>query len=196
MNRSTLRPVLAALSLALAAGGLAAGAHAGTAPASEVQAAQADKAGGRDGRDGHHHRAHKRGFQRAAAWVPGLGPLPRPVVDSLKLNESQQAQLDKAREAGKELRAGLRDGGQRKQALDAQLAAGQLDPRALVAAGNEGREQFRAKAEGVEKEWLAFWDGLSAEQRGQVVAFAKERQARMAERQAKWEQRKGKTATN
>lgn len=193
MNRKFLRPALAALSLTLAAGGLAGVAQAST---SAQDPARVQAQAGKDGRDGHHRGAHKRGFHRAAAWVPGLGPLPKSVVTSLELNDSQQAQLDKARAAGKELRAGMRKNDARSEALAAQLAAGQLDPRALVAAAEPQREQFREKAEAVQKEWLAFWDGLSAEQRGQVVAFAKERQARMAERQAKWEQRKGKTATN
>lgn len=181
MNRKFFRPALLAMSLTLAAGGLAAGAHASPAP-QEPAKVQADA--GKDGRDKHHMHGHKRGFHRAAAWVPGLGPLPKPVVDGLELDDAQQAQLEKARAAGKELRTEMRKGGERKELLASQLAAGQLDPRALTAAGEQGREQFRERAEGVQKEWLAFWDGLNAEQRGQVVDFAKKRQAKMAERHA------------
>jgi len=183
MNRAFFRPALAALSLALAAGGMSAAAHASQAPQDPVQAqARADKDGPRHHK--HHLRAHKHGLHHAAAWIPGVGPLPQSVVDGLKLDDQQKAQLERARAASKALRTDMRGADGPRKVLADQLAAGQLDPRALITAGEQRREQMRDKAKAAQENWLAFWDGLSAEQRSQVADFVKKRQARMAERHA------------
>jgi len=86
-------------------------------------------------------------------------------------------------------------GGKRHELLASQLESGKLDPHALAAREDQGRDQFRQQAEQVRGKWLAAWDSLNDGQRQQVTEWVKARQAKMQERHARMQERRaGKQA--
>jgi protein CpxP len=170
MKKFGFRPVLAGVALALAT----ATAFAATTPAAATdgQAATAKHHGW------HHHRNH--GGMHSALMVPGVGPIGKREVRALKLTAAQQTQFDAAKTAQMALRKKMRESFHaRRKAISQQLAAGKLDPHALVAQSAQGRDAFKADADKVRNQWLAVWDSLNDGQRQQVVAFMKKRQAWM-----------------
>lgn len=137
---------------------------------------------------GHKHRHHHR-MGKAAMLVPGYGPVPQNVVDSLSLTAEQTALLDDARSFINEQRAAYRDRAGRK-ADRSSPAVGTLDPHAAV---TQREERFNAmqkmRAEGTQK-WLALWDALDAEQQQTVSAHVVERHEKRAERRAEFRERR------
>lgn len=150
--------------------------------ATSAEASRHDGKAGKPGKEGRHHAGKQ---HRDAAWIPGLGPVPKPVLDGLALNDAQQKQLTEARDAQRTLHQAMREDRKAGRAtLDAQLQAGKLDPRALVQARESQRDKFRAQADGVQKQWLALWDSLDATQQGKVAEFVKQRHAEHGKRRA------------
>lgn len=187
MKKTLIRPLTAGLALALASAFSASASAASTTESAvqpQVQAAPAGKPGhGPHGKPGAH-----RMMQRDALFIPGLGPLPKAQVDALKLTADQQKLVDDLRndqKAAHEKMRGQRDA--RQQALETQLSANKLDPRALVKATEDDRDARRDAAKAFEKKGLAVWDSLNDTQRGQVTTFVKERHEKMADRRAKRE---------
>lgn len=184
MIRSATRPLFAGLTLAVAAA-FSGSALAATdvAPASPAKATSAEaRHDGKPGKEGRHHAGKQ---HRDAAWIPGLGPLPKPVLDGLALNDAQQKQLTEARDAQRTLHQAMREDRKAGRAtLDAQLKDGKLDPRALIQARESQRDKFRGQADGVQKQWLALWDSLDATQQGKVAEFVKQRHAEHGKRRA------------
>jgi len=185
MSKSFLRSCTTALALTVAGAGLAA--HAAE-PAADAAAPKATATAASAAASGHHHRGpgkhghHMRG-ERPAAWIPGLGPLPQSQLDKLKLDAGQQAKLDQARQQQRELFGKMRQAREDQRKLfSSQVDAGKLDPHALLAQREQGREQFRQQADGVQKQWLALWDSLNPTQQQEVTQFVKARHAAMAER--------------
>jgi len=177
MSRYAIRSTLAGLTLALTAGVVATPSFAAAAADAPVASSQ------KEGRHGHHHRA---AMGRGGMVIPGLGPVSKAQLESLKLDADQQALIKQARDAQRELFKARREAGASRHALlDKQLADGKLDPRALLSASESGRDQFREQAGKVRDQWLAVWDSLNDTQRGQVAEIVKERQARMKQRHAK-----------
>lgn len=177
MSRYAIRSTLAGLTLALTAGVVATPSLAATAADAPAAASQ------KEGRHGHHHRAS---MARGGMLIPGLGPVSKTQLEALKLDASQQALIQQARDAQRDLFKARREAGAGRHALlDKQLADGKLDPRALVSASESGRDQFREQAGKVRDKWLAVWDSLNDTQRGQVAQIVKERQARMKDRHDK-----------
>jgi len=189
MSRYAIRSSLAALGFIVAAGGLA-----GTA----VAAPQADMARPAHGKHHDAKHGHHRGgmMMRDGFWVPGVGPLSKQQVESLKLDAKQQSAFDAARQAQGALHQSMREaGGKRHELLASQLESGKLDPHALAAREDQGRDQFRQQAEQVRGKWLAAWDSLNDGQRQQVTEWVKARQAKMQERHARMQERRaGKQA--
>jgi len=183
MSRYAIRSSLAALGFIVAAGGLA-----GTA----VAAPDADTVRPAHGKFHDAKHGHHRGgmMMRDGVWVPGVGPLSKKQVESLKLDAKQQAAFDEARQAQGTLRQSMRDAGtKRHELLASQLASGKLDPHALATGEDQGRDQFRQQAEQVRGKWLAAWDTLNDGQRQQVTEWVKARQAKMQERHARMQER-------
>jgi len=175
MSRYAIRSTLAGLTLALTAGVL-------TAPSMAAAAADAasatPSAGQKEGGHGHGHRRPMMG--RGGMLIPGLGPVSKAQLDALKLDDSQQALIQQARDAQRDLFKARREAGASRHALlDKQLSDGKLDPRALLSASESGRDQFRTQAGQVRDKWLAVWDSLNETQRGQVAEIVKARQAKM-----------------
>ena len=189
MSRYAIRSSLAALGFIVAAGGLA-----GTA----VAAPEADMVRPAHGKHHDAKHGHHRGgmMMRDGFWVPGVGPLSKQQVESLKLDAKQQSAFDAARQAQGALHQSMREaGGKRHELLASQLESGKLDPHALAAREDQGRDQFRQQAEQVRGKWLAAWDSLNDGQRQQVTEWVKARQAKMQERHARMQERRaGKQA--
>jgi hypothetical protein len=197
MNRNAIRRAsLAGLSLALAAGAYAAPTPthtpgtpvlvaADTAPAAQPGAEQ--KAGPQGGHFSHGLRADRQ-QERGGVMIPGLGPLSKAQLDGLKLNDSQQQLLGQARDAQRDLFKS-RFQAKNHELLDKQLAAGKLDPHALVTESDARREQFEAQAKMVRDKWLAVWDSLNDAQRTQVTGIVKTHQSEMKARHEKMRER-------
>ncbi|HYG44741.1 MAG TPA: hypothetical protein VEA17_17615 [Bordetella sp.] len=186
MSRYALRSSLAALGFIVAAAGLSGTAAAGP-DADAVRHVQGKHHDGKHGRHQLGMRMHD-GF-----WVPGVGPLSSKQIESLKLNATQQAAFDSAKQAQGDLHKSMREAGsKRHELLESQLASGKLDPHALVARQDQGQDQFRQQAEQVRGKWLAAWDSLNDGQRQQVTELVKARQAKMQERHARMQERRAK----
>jgi len=178
MSRFALRPIIAGLSLTLAAGALSGTALAAAAtdapPAATAPAAKGPHAG-----PGDHHRWEG---MRDSMMIPGLGPIGKKDVDQLKLNTQQQGLFKTAQDAQRDLGKSMHEAGKnRHKLLDDQIAAGKLDPHALMDQEGQSRQQFEGQVDQVKQKWLAVWDSLNDGQRGQVTQFVKQRQARWEE---------------
>ena len=186
MSRINFRPLAAALALTLAAG------SAGTAIAATgdkpAQSPGAVAHGHHHHKDhGGHHRGHFAGM-RDGLWIPGVGPVSRAQVESLKLDDKQQPMFQQAQEAQRDCVKSMRDSAKvQRDMLDAQLKAGKLDPHALAAHEDQARDQSQAAAKQVRQKWLAVWDSLNDAQRKQVTELVQARQA-------KWDARKAEHA--
>ena len=189
MSRYAIRSSLAALGFVMAATGLS-GTALAAPDADSVRQQQGWHHGGKHGRHHMSMRLHD------GCLIPGVGPLSKKQVEALKLDAKQQAAFDAAKQAQGELHKSMRDAGaKRHELLDSQLASGKLDPHALAARADQGRDQFREQAEQVRGKWLAAWDTLNDGQRQQITDQVKARQARMKERVAKMQERRaGKSA--
>lgn len=188
MSRIALRHTLAGLSMAITAGLLSAPTIAATtdAPAAAQSSAAKSAPDAQKGPRGEHHGRHGHHMGRDGMMIPGLGPVSKAQLDTLKLDTNQQGLVQQARDAQRDLYKAHREAGAgRHQLLDKQLSDGKLDPRALMAASEANRDQFRTQAGQVRDKWLAVWDSLNDTQRGQVAELVKAREARMKERHEK-----------
>ncbi|WP_244193842.1 periplasmic heavy metal sensor [Bordetella genomosp. 12] len=181
MSRSAIRTSLASLAMAIAAG------VAVTPAIAAPDAPPPPPAAGQP-----------RGpmMDRDGMWIPGLGPLSKAQVESLKLDAKQQALFDKARDASRQAMEARRQSGPAPhELLEAQLNAGKLDPHALAAEGDKRRAQFEGQEAALRTQWLAVWDSLNDAQRTQVTQIVKERVAKMKEHHGKrGEHRPGRPA--
>lgn len=200
MSRFAIRSSLAALGFVVAAAGLSGTAIAApdSTSTSEQSVQHASKHGDRHG--GHHHRGHgKHGDHRGASAVrdgfmlPGVGPLSKQQVESLKLDAKQQAAFDIAKQTQRDMFTSMRENrGKRHELLAKQLTGDKLDPHALVADQDAQRAALREQSEQVRGKWLAAWDGLNSTQQQQVTELVKARQAKMDAHRAKKQERQAK----
>ncbi|MVW79969.1 hypothetical protein [Bordetella sp. 02P26C-1] len=194
MSRIAIRSSLAALGFIVAAAGVSGTAIA--APDPQPTTAQAKHHDGKQAgqhRHGHHGKHHHGHAMRDAVMVPGVGPLSKQQVESLKLDAKQQAAFDEAKQAQGDLFKSMRESrGQRHQLLDNQIKSGKLDPRALVAEQDSQKAEFHKQSETVRGKWLAAWDTLNADQQKQVTEWVKARQEKMQELKAKKQERQAK----
>lgn len=148
------------------------------------------------GQGGHHgsqqgsnaecgHKAGKAGYGKhhamkqmrdAGMMVPGYGPVPQRVVDTLALTDDQKALITAAKSDHDAMKAARRDlmkegFGQRGQSLQ----DGTVDPRAAVAARQTQRDQMHAQSQQVQGKWLAVWDALNAQQQQTLATHFQER---------------------
>lgn len=200
MSRYAIRSSLAALGFVVAATGISGTVVAApeSAPASTEAKQDGGKVGERHGHygDKHGHRhggkhGHRHGAEmRDGFFVPGVGPLSKTQLESLKLDAKQQASFDEAKQAQTDMFKAMREnGGKRHELLSTQLKDGKLDPRALIADEDARREKFREQSAEVRGKWLAAWDSLNSTQHQQVTEWVKERQTKMEARKAKRQER-------
>jgi len=128
------------------------------------------------GPQGGMHRQHQ-AAPKGGSEGP-LGQIPQTVIDQLALAPAQQAQLDTAQVARKELQAtkqSLR--AEQRKAMQEQLTKDIVDPRAVMAQQKTMRTTIDAKMDAVQQKWLAFWDGLSAPQKTTLSNYMKSKHA-------------------
>ena len=128
------------------------------------------------GPHGSMHRQHQ-AAAKGGSESP-LGQIPQAVIDQLALAPAQQAQLDTAQAARKELQAtkqSLR--AEQRKAMQEQLTKDIVDPRAVMAQQKTMRTTIEAKMDVVQQKWLAFWDGLSAPQKTALSNYMKSKHA-------------------
>lgn len=191
MSKSFIRPVLAGAALAASSivfGGAALAQQPVAAPGEPATVAERGAKAGQPG-EHRHHRQFK--AMRDGIVIPGIGPLPKRVVDELQLNEAQQKQLEAARAGQRELGNAMREAGKaQRAAVDKQLEGGKLDPRALLAEREAGKGAFQAGMQAQRDRWLALWDSLDAGQQAKVAEHIKAKQTHRAQRR---EARQAKT---
>ncbi|MGB3289907.1 MAG: hypothetical protein WBA83_11585 [Burkholderiaceae bacterium] len=180
---------LAAVSAALAVCGASFAAQSPAPAASSqespavVSGAHADKAGEPHK---HMHKHMRRHMRDAAMWVPGYGPLGKDFVQSLALNDSQNALIDAAKAEQKEARTQRREAMRSSMKAKAEQAkAGKLDPRAALKQGEQAQEKALAERGKINEKWLAVWDALDATQQQKVAAHFSERAEKFAKRAEK-----------
>jgi protein CpxP len=194
MSRIAIRSSLAALGFVVAAAGMSGTAMAAPDPQpTKAQATQQDGKHGGHQRHGHHGKHRAGHAMRDAVMVPGVGPLSKQQVESLKLDAKQQSAFDAAKQAQGDLFKAMRDSrGQRQALLDSQLKSGKLDPRALVTEQDARQAEFHKQSEAVRGQWLAAWDGLNVGQQKQVTEWVQARQEKLQAFKAKKQERQAK----
>lgn len=150
--------------------------HGGYQHGSNAECSQKDGKGGY----GKHHAMKQ--MRNAGMMVPGYGPVPQRVVDSLALNDEQKALVATAKAEQDAVKAAHREAmkqglGQRGQLLQ----DGSVDPRAAVQARQAHRDQMQVQAQQVQQKWLAVWDALSAEQQQTLATHFKDRAEKFQE---------------
>ena len=148
------------------------GMGAGMAPNPDMRSQMPQGAGSHGGMHRQHQAAAKGGSEGP------MGQIPQAVIDQLALAPAQQAQLDTAQAARKELQAtkqSLR--AEQRKAMQEQLTKDIVDPRAVMAQQKTMRTTMEAKMDAVQQKWLAFWDGLSAPQKTTLSNYMKSKHA-------------------
>lgn len=183
--------VLALSGTAFAGSALAAADNTGTGNV-QASAATADS-----GKKMHHRDHHKRGHRHhrrmgdAAMLIPGYGPVPKDVVESLSLNAEQTALLDDAKSFIKENRKARRDQFRKTKAdSSSQEAVASLDPHAAVKKHEERFDAMReVRAEGTQK-WLTLWDSLESGQQQTLSEHVATRNEQRAQRRAEYKEKR------
>ena len=104
------------------------------------------------------------------------------IVAKLDLSAAQKIQFDAAQTARKDLRQAKQTAMlARKKMMAEQLNKEQMDPRAAMELSKQSQPAIQAKRTVAEQKWLAFWDGLTAEQRKTFTAEMKTRHDKMAQ---------------
>ena len=148
------------------------GAGSGMAPNPDMRSQMQQGAGPHGGMHRQHQAVAKGGSEGP------MGQIPQTVIDQLALAPAQQAQLDTAQAARKELQAtkqSLR--AEQRKAMQEQLTKDIVDPRAVMAQQKTMRTTMEAKMDAVQQKWLAFWDGLSAPQKTTLSNYMKSKHA-------------------
>jgi uncharacterized membrane protein len=167
MKYTSARSLIAGLGFTL----IAAGAVAQTSVGQSAPAMQ--QGAGPHGSMPRQHQAVAKGGSEGP-----MGQIPQAVRDQLALAPAQQAQLDTAQAARKELQAtkqSLR--AEQRKAMQEQLTKDIVDPRAVMAQQKTMRTTIEAKMDAVQQKWLAFWDGLSAPQKTMLSNYMKSKHA-------------------
>ena len=105
------------------------------------------------------------------------------LLEKLNLSPAQKIQYDAMQSARQDLR-------KQKQAnmvahqktMSEQASKEQMDPRAVIEADKQSRAMMETKRIAAEQKWLAFWDGLTLEQRKTFTADMKMRQEQHAQK--------------
>lgn len=125
--------------------------------------------------------------------MPGHGPQTdkkathqnhQAIAEKLGLTPAQKIQFDDAQAARKAIRQAKQASKvERQKVMSAQLNQEQMDPRALIDFNKQSQAAMQAKRAVAEQKWLAFWDGLTAEQRKTFTAYMKAKQQNHAQKQ-------------
>lgn len=135
-----------------------------------------------------HHRHHRMG--KAALLVPGYGPVPQDVVDSLSLDDQQVALLDDAKSFITEQHKTKREKFKANARGADRTIAVPLDPHAALKRQDERFSAMQTvRAEGTQK-WLAVWDSLDSDQQQTVSDYVVKRGEERAKRGAEFREKR------
>lgn len=141
----------------------------------------------------HHKRGHRhhRRMGDAAMLIPGYGPVPKDVVESLSLNADQTALLNEAKSFIKENRKAHRDQFRKtKTDSSSQEALTLLDPHAAVKKHEERFDVMREVREEGTQKWLALWDSLESGQQQTLSDYVATRNEQRAQRRAEYKEKR------
>ena len=131
----------------------------------------------------HNHRLELNGER---PHHEGVGPFHPRLIDSLKLTDEQKTKFDDLRKVQKEAwekRAqGFKD---LKELREKQLESGDINFSVLFAAEDKIQAEASNDKQTYRSKLVAFWDGLTADQKAQVIKDQKERKERFKDRQRK-----------
>lgn len=145
-----------------------------------------------DRRSGHKRGVHRRQMTDAAMMLPGYGPIPKDVVESLSL-DARQTELLKEAQTSMEQNYRARHGQDGKTGTSRRslTLTGPVDPHAAVKARDERIAAMREVRAQHTQKWLAVWDALESGQQQtlsdyvvkQAEVRAERRDQRRTERQ-------------
>lgn len=154
-TRQFVRPLIAGVTLAVLSG--AAWAH-GSGDS------QMGKGGGCEGKSSRYEHGQK---QRG-----GSMQLPAEVIEKLKLTDAQKVAFFDAQTATKAMRDAMRASmKQARQARQEAMGSADFDPRAMFKQQDERMSQRQAMRQGIQQQWLKFWDSLNDEQKTIVKEY-------------------------
>lgn len=168
-----------------------AGPGAGQGQGQGMQQGQGMKQGQKQGADmrkqGRMTKDGKRAYQNFGMMVPGYGPVPQDVVDSLNLTDDQKDKIAKVKADIQEKMQERRNAQNRPFAAMAelrakQLADGKLDPEAILKQRDELRETMQDRRGEFTDEWIEVWKDLSDEQQAKISEYFKDAKAARADR--------------
>lgn len=188
-TKSFLKASVAALALAFSSTAVMA-----QSTSADAAATQQDTKCGVNGESGPRgHKQHKpmhgrmnhdkRGFnfKDVGLLVPGFGPVPQAVVDSLELTDAQKDKIAQAKSKIEEKRQKMAENRKEHRPFAEvselrakQLEEGKLDPKAILKEREKQREQMKDQHEAFTDEWIAVWNDLNDEQQAKVAAYFKE----------------------
>ena len=191
MKQSTIRPLLAGLGIAIAAFSVSAQQAApaqGPGPGGMMAPGAGPMMQGAGPQGAGPQGMGPRGGMGPRSGAPDqhAGDLPQAVIDQLALTPDQKVLLDAAQKARSDLRATrTTTRAEHFKAMEALYAADPVDPRALMALARQERARMEAGMDAVQQKWLAFWDGLTADQKKVASAYLKSRHADHAQHMQK-----------
>ncbi|MDO5666504.1 MAG: Spy/CpxP family protein refolding chaperone [Alcaligenaceae bacterium] len=119
----------------------------------------------------------QRGFQGFAMMVPGYGPVPQDVVDSLNLSDAQKDKIAK-------IKASVQDKMQQRwdsrpftamvELRNKQLADGKLNPEEIIKEREKLRDSMQDRRGEFTDEWIEVWNDLNDEQQAKLAEYFKD----------------------
>lgn len=125
---------------------------------------QMGKRGGCDGKSS--------GYEHGQKQHGGSMQLPANIVEKLKLTDAQKVAFFDAQTATKAMREGMRASmKQARQERQEAMGSADFDPRAMFKQQDERMAMRQAARQGIQQQWLKFWDSLSDEQKTIVKGY-------------------------
>ncbi len=150
-----IRPIIVGLTLAMLAGS-------GIAYASNNNR---DGCGGNDGQKSKHGMHSQQGQHGKHDMLT----LSSKAVEQLQLTDTQKVALTEAQNATQKMRDDMRSTMRSaKESRQAEMKSDTFDPRTMFTQQDAMASQMLAARQGVQKQWLAFWDGLTDTQKATV----------------------------
>lgn len=177
-TKSFLKASVAALALAL--GSTAVLAQAGPGDGQGMQQGAQQRGQGYDGTRPYMHKHMKydrRGYQDFAMMVPGFGPVPQEIVDSLNLTDTQKDKMAKVKasiEEKMQQRMETRPFVAMAELRAKQLADGKLNPKEIIKEREKYRELMQERRGEFTDEWIEVWDDLNDEQQAKLAEYFKD----------------------
>lgn len=142
------------------------------------------------GKRGHHLRHHHI-MGKAAMLIPGYGPIPKDVVDSLSLDAKQTALVDDAKSFITDHRKAQREKfSERRGDRASRTVTAPLDPHAAVKKQAERFAAMQEVRDTATEKWLAVWDALEPAQKQTLSDYVVNRSEERAKRKAEYKEKR------